>query len=186
MVSFAQVIFPILASAVLVFIASSLIHTVIKYHKAEYRPLPNEDDVRAVVRAGGAGPGQYIIPYCSDPKQMQSEAMKQKLTEGPVGALIVRANGPISMGPMLGSWFALNLFVAAIAGYLACSTLPAGTSFLAVCRLVGGVTFLAYGVGSVSNAIWWGKPWSATFKELIDAFIYGLLSALAFGYLWPR
>ena len=185
MVSFAQVIFPILAAAVLVFIASSLIHTVIKYHKAEYKPLPNEDDVRAVVRAGGVGPGQYIIPYCADPKQMQSDAMKQKLIEGPVGALIVRANGPISMGPMLGSWFVLNLFVAAAAGYFACSTLPPG-AYLGATRLVGGVTFLAYGVGSISNAIWWGKPWSATFKELIDAFIYGVVTALAFAWLWPR
>jgi hypothetical protein len=185
MVSFAQVIIPILAAAVLVFIASSLIHTVIKYHDSEYRRLPNEDDVRAVVRAGGAGPAQYIIPHCTH-EQMRSDAMKQKLIEGPVGVLVVRRSGPVSMGPILGSWFVLNLFVAAIAGYLACTTLPAGTSFLAVCRLVGGVTFLAYGVGSVSNAIWWGKPWSATIKELIDAFIYGLVSALAFAYLWPR
>jgi hypothetical protein len=186
MVSFVQMLIPIVAAAVAVFVASSLIHMVIKWHQPEYRKLPNEDDVRNAVRAGGAGPGQYIIPYCSDPKEFQSDAMKQKLTEGPVGVMTLRAPCVPSMGPMLGSWFALNLVVAGVAGYLACSTLTTAASFLAVCRLVGGVTFLAYGTGSIANAIWWGKPGSATIKEVLDAFIYGLVSALAFAWLWPR
>ena len=186
MVSFAQVLIPIFAAALAVFVASSVIHMVLKWHKSEYRKIPNEDEVRAAVRAGSLGPGQYIIPYCSDPKEFQQEPMKTKLAEGPVGTMTLRAPGLPGMGSMLGSWFALNVAVAAIAGYLACSTLPAGTSFLAVCRLVGGVTFVAYAVGTVSNAIWWGKPWSAAIKELGDAFIYGLVSALAFAWLWPR
>jgi hypothetical protein len=59
-------------------------------------------------------------------------------------------------------------------------------SFLAVARVVSLVTFLAYGAGSVTNAIWWGKPWSAALKELLDAFLYGLVTAIAFGWLWPR
>ena len=186
MVSFAQVLIPIVAAAVAVFVASSVIHMVLQWHKSEYRGLPNEDDVRAVVRAGGAGPGQYIIPYCSDPKDMQSEAMKQKLAEGPVGAITLRPVRPIAMGPLLGGWFALNLAIAAIVGYLACSTLSTQTSFLGVCRLVGAATFLAYAAGAVSNAIWWGKPRSAALKEVGDALIYGLVSALAFAALWPR
>jgi hypothetical protein len=186
MVSFFQLLMPIFLAAVLVFAASSVIHMVFKWHKPEYRKLSNEEEVRAAVRAGAAGPGQYIVPYCEDPKEFQSEAMRAKLMEGPVGSITLRPPGAPSMGAMMGSWFALNVAVAAIAAYLACSTLPAGASFLAVCRLVGGVTFLAYGTGSVANAIWWGKPWSAAMKELLDASIYGLASALAFAWLWPR
>jgi len=186
MVSFAQVLIPIIAAAVAVFVASSVIHMVVQWHKSDYHKLPNEDEVRSVVRAGGAGVGQYIIPYCSDPKEFQDPVMAQKLVDGPVGVVMLRQPGMPTMGPMLGGWFALNLAVAVIAGYLACSMLSTQTSFLGVCRLVGATTFLAYAGGSVSNAIWWGKPWSAALKEVGDALIYGLVSALAFAALWPR
>jgi len=186
MVSFAQVLVPIFAAAILVFLASSIIHMLLKYHQPEHRKLPNEDAVRAIVRAGGAGPGQYILPHCADPKEMQGEAMKQKLVDGPVGVMTLRPAGPISMGPLLGGWFVLNLAVAAIAGFLACSVLPKGAPFGTVCQLVGGISFLAYGTGSVANAIWWGKPRSAMAKELLDALIYGVVSGIAFGWLWPR
>ena len=39
----AQLWMPIVLSAVLVFAASSLIHMVLKWHNADYRPLANED-----------------------------------------------------------------------------------------------------------------------------------------------
>ena len=38
---------PILLSAVAVFVASSLIHMLFKWHNRDYRKLPNEDAVRA-------------------------------------------------------------------------------------------------------------------------------------------
>ena len=87
---------------------------------------------------------------------------------------------------MLGQWFALNLVIAIVAGYLACKTVPVGASFLAVARVVSLTTFLAYAAGSVTDGIWWGRPWSAVAKELLDAFIYGLVTSAAFGWLWPR
>ena len=54
MITVASLWMPVLLSAVLVFFASSLIHMVFKWHNAEYRKLPNEDAVRAVVGAYGA------------------------------------------------------------------------------------------------------------------------------------
>jgi hypothetical protein len=55
-----------------------------------------------------------------------------------------------------------------------------------VFRVVGAVSFVAYGFGSITMAIWMGKPWSSVAKDLADALIYGLLSAGIFGWLWPR
>lgn len=46
MVSLIQLCLPIVLSAILVFIASSLIHMVFKWHNAEYRGFSNEDEVR--------------------------------------------------------------------------------------------------------------------------------------------
>jgi hypothetical protein len=48
---------PILLSAVVVFIISSLIHMVIKWHAGDYNALANEDAVRAAIRAGNPAPG---------------------------------------------------------------------------------------------------------------------------------
>jgi hypothetical protein len=178
---------PIVVSAVGVFIASSLIHMVFKWHNSDYLKLANEDDVRAVVRAASPPPGQYAIPYCSDMKQMGSPEMQKKFTEGPIAWLTVRPTGMPRMGPMLGQWFVLNLVVAALAAYVASKTLaqfPA--TFLGICREVGVITFLAYAGGSVSHGIWMGKPWSSVAKEVLDAIIYGVVSALAFAWLWPH
>ena len=62
---------PIVLSAVLVFVVSAIIHMVLKYHNRDYTKLPNEDAVRAALRAGNPEPRQYIIPYCADPKEME-------------------------------------------------------------------------------------------------------------------
>jgi hypothetical protein len=45
---------------------------------------------------------------------------------------------------------------------------------------------MAYGLGSLSNSVWKGQPWSMTAKEVIDGLVYGLLTAGTFGWLWPR
>ena len=72
---------PILLSAVFVFIASSLIHMVFKWHNSEYLKLSNEDEVRAAIRKESPGPGQYVLPWCPGMKEMESEAMKQKFAQ---------------------------------------------------------------------------------------------------------
>jgi Flp pilus assembly protein TadB len=186
MISLEQLWIPIVLSAVLVFAASALIHMVFKWHNSDYRKLANEDEVRAAIRSSSPAPGQYMIPHCGDPKEMQKPEMLQKFKEGPDGFLTLVRPGAPSMGKPLALWFLLNLIIACAVGYLACHTVPFGVSFLAVCRFVGIVTFLAYAGGSVSHAIWMGKPWNSAAKEVLDAFIYGLVSAVAFGWLWPR
>jgi hypothetical protein len=78
MLSLAQLWLPILASAVAVFLASSVVHMLLRWHQSDYLPLKNEDDVRAVLRAGAVGPGQHFIPYCADPKDMGKPEIVQK------------------------------------------------------------------------------------------------------------
>jgi Flp pilus assembly protein TadB len=184
MISLAQLWLPILLAAVLVFAASSLVHMVIKWHAADFRGFANEEEVRTALRS--ASPGQYLVPYCSEWKDMQTPGMQQKYKDGPIGYLLLRQAGAQGMGQPLVLWFLLNLAVAVLAGYLASRTLPPGASFLAVCRVVSIVTFLAYACGGLQLAIWMGKPWRSAAKEMLDAFIYGMVSALAFAWLWPR
>jgi hypothetical protein len=177
---------PIVLSAVLVFVVSAIIHMVLKYHNRDYKQLPNEDAVRAALRAGNPEPRQYIIPYCSDPKEMEAPEMRQRFIEGPVGVLNLRRPGPPTMGPMLLQWFLFILVVSFFLGYLAAMTVEPGAPYLKVFRVVGVAGFLAYAAGQVPAAIWMGKPWSVAWKELFDGLVYGLLTAGTFGWLWPR
>ena len=41
---------PVIVSAVVVFVASSILHMALKYHKADVKSLPNEDAVREALR----------------------------------------------------------------------------------------------------------------------------------------
>ena len=185
MVSLAQLWLPVVVSAAAVFIASSVIHMVLKYHNSEYRKLPNEDEVRAALRSSAKEPGQYMIPHVADPKLFKDPAVAQKFVDGPIGIVTLRKPGPPAMGPFLAQWFVLNLVIAVLAGYIASKMVPAGASFLAICRPVSVVTFVAYAGGSVTGAIWMGKPWSAAVKEVFDAFVFGLVTAIVFALLWP-
>lgn len=180
---------PIVVSAVLIFIASSLIHMVIQWHKADYNKLANEDEVRAALRESNAAPAQYVIPYCADMKAMQLPEMQKKFIDGPIAFITLRPPGAPKMGGALGMWFAYTLAISAIAAYVAHKALmPMGTevNFLQVCRVASAIAFVAYGGGSVQQGIWMGKPWASVAKELADAAIYAAITGVTFAYLWPR
>lgn len=186
MISLAQLWIPIVASAVGVFIASSLIHMVFKWHNSDYLKLANEDEVRAAINKGKPAPGQYTVPHCPGTKEMQTPEAQQKFKDGPVAFLRLKAPGIPNMGPTLAQWFVLNLVVAILVAYLAGMALPAGAAFLPVCCVAGTVTFLAYAVGSVSDGIWFYNPWRSVAKDLLDAAIYATVTAVVFASLWPN
>ena len=62
-VSLTSLWLPILLSAVIVFIASSVIWMVIQYHNSEWKKLPDEEAARSALR--GASPGQYSVPHAA-------------------------------------------------------------------------------------------------------------------------
>ncbi len=183
MVSLGALWLPILLAAVFVFIASSIIHMLLKYHNTEFKQLPNEEAVRAALR--GAPAGMYSTPYCADMKDLEKPDVKQKFQEGPVGMLVLKAPGPMSMGPALIQWFVFCIVVSLFAAYIGGRTLPPGTAYLQVFRITGTVAVIGYGLSEVAGSIWMGKPWSSTAKSLFDALIYGLVTGGTFGWRWP-
>jgi hypothetical protein len=176
---------PIVLSAVIVFVASSIIHMVIPYHRGDYQRLPDEDKVRAALRAAGLKRGLYMFPHGTH-QDMKSPAMVDKYQQGPVGMLTVFDNGVPVLPKFLGQWFVFCLIVSFFVAYLTGHTVAPGLTYLQVFRVAGTAGFLAYGLGHLSNGIWKGQPWSVTLKEVVDGLIYGLLTAGTFGWLWPR
>lgn len=176
---------PILASAIGIFVISSVIHMVLKWHAPEYRPLTNEDAVRDALRAGAPTPGQYVIPHCADMKDMASDAMLKKYADGPVGYLTLAANGAPNIGRSLGLWFAMSLVIAAIAGYATARIIGLEGHAHAAAHNVFIITLLAYGIGAVHDGIWMSRPWRSALFYGLDALLYAAVSGAAFLWLWP-
>jgi hypothetical protein len=177
---------PILLSAVIVFVASSLLHMVLPYHKSDYRKLPEEDRVVDALRAAGVTPGPvYHFPHTTH-KDMKSPEVAEKFKRGPVGLLTVIPSGPPAMGKYLGLWFVYCVVVSVVVAIVAGTTLSAGTRYLVVFHLTGLAAFLAYGVGQLQDSIWKGQTWGVTFKHVVDGLIYALVTAGTFGWLWPK
>jgi len=180
---------PILLSAVFVFIASSIMHMVLPYHKSDCRKLPDEDKLMATLRDAGLQRGLYMFPYC-DPKDMKSPAMQEKYKQGPIGMMTVFPPGPPALPKFLAMWFAYCVIIGIVVAYVTAHAHPLvvahGEPFWAVFQVAGTAAFLAYGLANLSNGIWKGQPWSMTIKEVVDGVVYAVLVAGTFGWLWPR
>jgi len=185
MVTLTALWLPIVLSSIIVFVASSIMHMLLPYHKGDYRQLPDEDKLLAALRPTSLTRGLYIFPYCTH-KDMKSPAMIEKYKQGPVGMITVFPSGPPAMPKFLGQWFAYTLIIGFFVAYLTGRTVAPGANYLVVFRVAGTAAFLAYGLGHLSNGIWKGQPWGMTVKEVIDGLVFGLLTAGTFGWLWPR
>jgi hypothetical protein len=177
---------PILLSSVIVFVASSIIHMLLPWHRNDYLKVPNEDRVRDALRPLAIPPGDYIVPRCDSTQEMRSPEFAEKLKQGPVMVLTVMPNGPISIGRNLALWFVYCLVVGYFAAYVAGRTLPAGASYLHVFQIVGATAFIGYVLALWQMSIWYQREWSTTVKATIDGLIYALLTAGTFGWLWPH
>lgn len=186
MVTIPSLWLPILVSAVLVFVVSSILHMALTYHRKDYRPLSREAEAMDAVRLSSPEPGVYFFPHMPDHKEMKKPENMAKFEKGPVGLLTILPSGPPTMGKQLGLWFAFSLLIGISCAYLAGRTLAAGAPYLTVFRVTGTVAFLAYGYGQILDSIWKGQPWGNTARGLFDALVYGLVTGGAFGWLWPR
>lgn len=174
---------PILLSAVFVFVASSVIHMLLPYHRGDYGKLPDEDAVLDALRAQGAAGGDYVLPHCVDPEERKDPELKAKLERGPIAFLTVRHG--FGMGRSLVTWFLYCVVMGIFAAYLASRFLAPGVEYLRVFRLVGTAAFLGYAGAMPADSIWMGRRWSTTAKHVLDGLVYGLLTAGVFGWLWP-
>ena len=172
---------PILVSAVICWVASALIWTALKYHNSDYKKTGDEDAVRAALR--GNAPGYYLLPYCLDQKELKNPEVKQKYEDGPLAYITMLPNGVPAMGSKLVSMLVYFLLIGVLCAYLVTRTLPADADYLSVFRVAGFVAFVANSFAVIPESIWFGRPWSISVKNAIDALIYGLLTGGVFGWL---
>ena len=186
MITIAALWLPILLSAVIVFVASTIIHMGPFWHRGDYPPLPRETEVLNALRPFAIPPGDYFIPRPGGMQEMRSRAFKEKLSQGPVVVMTIMPNGMMSMRRNLVQWFVFVIVVSVFCAYIAGRTLPAGTPYPRVFQIVGATGFIGYALALCELSIWYRRSWSLTAKAALDGLIYGALTAGTFGWLWPR
>ena len=177
---------PILCSTVVVFLASWIMHTVLKYHQGDFQQLPSENEVQEALRRFNIKPGDYMLPRPASMKEMRSAEYLAKHEKGPVLVATVMQSGKFNMGSSLLAWFVYCGVVGVFAAYVTGRAHAAGTPYLAVFRTAGTVAFTGYALALWQDTIWYKKAMGTTIRNNIDGLVYGLLTAGVFGWLWPR
>lgn len=177
---------PILVSGVIVFMASSLIHMFLGYHRADYRKLAKEDEVMEALRKFDIPPGDYMVPRAGSPAAMKDPAFLEKRTQGPVGLMTFMKPGAFDMGPSLMQWFVYCLVVSVFAAYLTGRAFGAGADYRPVFRFAATTAFVGYALALWQESIWHKRQLSTTLRGTFDGLVYGLLTGGTFGWLWPK
>lgn len=184
-VSVTEVWLAILLAGILCWVASALIHMLLKYHDADYTELENEQVVSSALAEKSPLPALYTVPYCSDMKAMGEEAMQKKFNQGPVAMIAVMPNGMPPMGKLLLQQILFFVVGSFLIGYLATISIAANVDNVTVFRQVFIASFLTYGWAQIPYSIWMGQPWSNCLRYLLDALIYAVVTACTFALLWP-
>jgi hypothetical protein len=183
MVSLTALWLPVLLSAVLVFVASSIIHMALRWHAADFRRLTAEDAVMDALRPFSLAPGDYAAPLPESMAHMSSPEFKAKQARGPSFLLTVLVDNSIARN--LVKWFLYSLVVGVFAAYAASLALPAGAPYMTVFRVTSTVAFAGYALALWQSWIWYSRGLGYTVRTTIDGLVYALLTGGAFGWLWP-
>ncbi len=177
---------PIVVAAVIVFVASSIIHMLLPYHRNDLRQVPREDDVMGALRGFEIPPGDYFMPRAGSMAAMKDPAFVEKQKQGPVAIMTVLPNGPSAMGGTFVLWFLYTVVVGAVVAYVTGHALGVGAAYRTVFKLAGATAFAGYALALPPFSIWYKRSWVTTCKSMFDGLVYALLTAGTFGWLWPR
>jgi hypothetical protein len=172
---------PIVLSSVAVFFASYIAWTISPHHKGDVKPVSDEAGLLNAVR--NIPPGKYMFPWC-DPKARNDPEAKKRFEVGPHGTLLVWP-GPPNMARNLVVTFIFYLVVGVFVAYVGSAALDRGAPYLSVFRITGTAAVMAYCLGLIPHAIWFGRPARSVAMDILDGIVYGLLTAGFFGWLWP-
>ena len=185
-VSLTSLWLPMLLSAVVIFVASSIVHMVLTYHRTDFSKLPGEADIAHALQRFDLPAGDFIMPHCSNPKEMQTPEFKERWKKGPRLVITSLPGGSMAMGGQLAQWFVFCLVVSVFAGYMASRALPAGAEYLRVSQIASTTAFLGYSMSNWAGVIWYKRSAMTALKGSLDGLIYGLLTGGVFGWLWPK
>ena len=176
---------PIVVAAVGAFLASFVIHMVVRWHMNDQKGLPNESAVADALR--GTPPGEYRLPYAKTTAEMKTPEFEERAKRGPIAIIGVATPTPdFGFGKALGLWFVYCLVVSWLAGHIAHGAFHEMTpNKWLLFHTVALSAWLGYGMGLSQQSIWGPKPWGPTVRGMVDALVYAVVTGLVFIWLWP-
>ncbi|MBK7092544.1 MAG: hypothetical protein IPH59_12635 [bacterium] len=177
---------PILLSAVFVFVVSSIIHMVLKYHANDFKKVPDQDSVQAALRPFNIPAGDFMLPRADSMKDCSTPEFVEKLNKGPIVIMTVLKNSQMNMGKSLVLWFLYSVLVSIFSAYIAWHAVQPGSSYLAVFRFIGCSAFMGYSLALLQGGIWYGRNWGTVLKTVFDGLLFAVVTAGTFGWLWPK
>ena len=184
MVEISQLWLPVVVSSVVVFLVSALAWMVIGHHNKDIKTLENEKSLTDHLTQLNIPPGTYMWPGCGKGEDMNSEAFKGRYDAGPWGSMNIVAAKP-NFARNLILTFLFYVIVSLFVAYVTSQARAAGAGFMTVFQVAGAVAVLAYCAGSIPGAIFFSKPSRFILTEFVDGVVYGFLTGVAFGVLWP-
>lgn len=184
MVSLPALWLPIVLSAVLVFVVSSIIHMLLPWHQADFKRFAAEDEALEALRKLDLEPGDYAAPKADSMAEMNSDEYRQKVERGPQIVLTVLPPGS-SLGRNLVAWFVYLIIIGVFSAYVAGITQGAGAEYMNVFRITSTVAFAGYVLGIWQSWIWYSRDIGAILRSTVDGLVYALLTGGVFGGLWP-
>jgi hypothetical protein len=174
---------PVVVSAALVVSVSYVLHRLLNYHLRDYDRLPNEAAVLEAIDRLRVPPGNYPMPLPATRREMMSPAFLSRRERGPVWLNVMR---PFSVRTVLLEWFAYALAAGVLTAYLTASAHDAGADPREVGRFAGTTAFVGHSLALWQRSIWYQTKWSRTLRSTFDGLVYGALTGLTFGWLWPE
>lgn len=173
----------ILASAAAAWFWSFLSWAVLDLHRGDFKGIPDEARLNAVLRELNLPPDQYCFPFATG-KAKKDPAFAERWKAGPLGILHVWSPG-ISMGRNMILSYLVCVAVSFLMAYVGSRALPPGSSFAEVMQVMGTMGVLAYSFAFLNTMIWFQGPPRAMATAVLDGVAQGLATGAVFAALWP-
>jgi len=176
---------PAFVATLFVFLGGFVVNMLLPHHRSDWSKLSDEDDLREAIRSQDLERGQYTFPHAASTAEAQTEAHQKRVDEGPNGFLII---GPNEVGPsvrQLVLHYVHVAFISIFVAYVCSAAIPVGADYLKVFQVAGTAALLAYAGSVFALSIWYHFAWAYTWRRAADGLFYALLTAGAFGWLWP-
>lgn len=164
---------PVVATGIATHIYSTVAWMALPHHKPEWVKMPMQEEFLDWLKSKDIKPGQYAFPFMEDGPSNDKDGCN--------GTLIVW-DSPVSMGTAIGKTLAFFFVTAFVIGYVASHTLPLGSTFMEVFRMVATIGLLAHCFGNFPGVFWFKRKVA---MDTLDGVIQAVITGLIFAALWP-
>jgi hypothetical protein len=173
-----------LVGGIVMFIWSSISHTVLPLGEAGIRSLPQEEPVLAAMREAVSEPGFYFFPgmdMSSEPSADEQRAWEERIRQGPAGLIVIDPDGHEPMPPStLFIELISNIIAATLAAFILAKLTAAPGSRVVDAAVFGLVGWFSL---SVSYWNWWKFPSAMILAEGVDQLVGWTLAGFAMAML---